>query len=435
MSPLRWTAKRSNGSGERAECEDVMRVGHPGEPLYQAFLEAERSADYQRAFELLYQLEQQFPGYQDAAARLQQYVQQGYRPAQPPPVAPVVPPASSLRPPPTSTLPPAPTTSAAPAPFAPTASPRPRSGGTNVALVIAPIVVVALAVLAGGGYWLTRSGSGRPAPAAAPVTTPVAPVAPPAAAAPTAPPATPTASKPALAVMVVDQRLPERLRPLEQRGASITVRNTGTATWTREGAGQVKLSTLPANRPSAFHTPGQWPGPSDVALLSVDQVNPGEEATFTFTLSAFGSAEAAAEKLALVGADGSPVAGSVLTLATKVQSETLPAVGAIGPGTPKWAATWQRQAPVGSFNKPSSVAVDAKGRVVVLDQGNARIQIFDPQGKPLGAWGTRGANDGQFDEPDSLALDRQGNVYVADTGNNRVQKFDGQGRFLAKWGG
>ncbi len=45
--------------------------------------------------------------------------------------------------------------------------------------------------------------------------------------------------------------------------------------------------------------------------------------------------------------------------------------------------------------------------------------------------GQEGSGDGEFFNPQGLALDGQGNIYVADTGNARVQMFDPQGQFLA----
>jgi len=88
------------------------------------------------------------------------------------------------------------------------------------------------------------------------------------------------------------------------------------------------------------------------------------------------------------------------------------------------------------FDDPWAVAVDRAGSVYVADRYSHRIQKFDPSGKFLGEWGSRGSGDGdgEFNEPCGIAVDASGNVYVADSGNHRIQKFDPSGKFLTKWG-
>ncbi len=77
----------------------------------------------------------------------------------------------------------------------------------------------------------------------------------------------------------------------------------------------------------------------------------------------------------------------------------------------------------GSFRNPSGVAVDGSGNILVADQGNHRIQVFNANGQYVGKFGTYGAGDGQFNEPTWLAVDAAGNVYVSDKKNNRIQMF------------
>ena len=67
------------------------------------------------------------------------------------------------------------------------------------------------------------------------------------------------------------------------------------------------------------------------------------------------------------------------------------------------------------------------------EYGNARIQVFDPQGRFLREWGSEGSEDGEFRTPQCLSIDSKGNVYVSDYWNDRIQVFDPQGRFLRKW--
>jgi hypothetical protein len=87
--------------------------------------------------------------------------------------------------------------------------------------------------------------------------------------------------------------------------------------------------------------------------------------------------------------------------------------------------------PGDNFNRPTDVAWDSAGNIYIADgYGNARIAKFDPNGKYLKSWGTRGADPGQFNIPLSLAFDAKDNLYVADRGNRRIQVFDGEGKFL-----
>ncbi|MCM8768195.1 MAG: 6-bladed beta-propeller [Candidatus Omnitrophica bacterium] len=89
----------------------------------------------------------------------------------------------------------------------------------------------------------------------------------------------------------------------------------------------------------------------------------------------------------------------------------------------------------------NNLAVDANGRVWVVDRGNSRIQVFDADGNFLFKFGSPGTGNGQFNfEPDlfsptvvvgNIALDENGNAYVTDTGEGwgRIQVFNSQGVF------
>jgi len=77
----------------------------------------------------------------------------------------------------------------------------------------------------------------------------------------------------------------------------------------------------------------------------------------------------------------------------------------------------------GHFRQPTGVAVDASGRVFVVDRENNRVQEFSAGGTFLAKWGMRGVGPGEFAQPTAIAVSCNGTVYVADTHNNRVQSF------------
>ena len=98
----------------------------------------------------------------------------------------------------------------------------------------------------------------------------------------------------------------------------------------------------------------------------------------------------------------------------------------------------------GQFNFPRAVAVDDKGQIYVVDSGNNRIQVFNPDGTFLRQWGSTckldtkegcvGDGEGQFNEPWGIAVGKDGSVYVSDTWNHRIQKFTNDGQFVKAWG-
>jgi ABC-type Fe3+ transport system permease subunit/DNA-binding beta-propeller fold protein YncE len=79
---------------------------------------------------------------------------------------------------------------------------------------------------------------------------------------------------------------------------------------------------------------------------------------------------------------------------------------------------------LGQFRFPYGLTMDAKGRLVVTEFGNNRVQLIDKEtGRGLRAWGAPGREEGQLAYPWSAAVDRNGRVVVVDSGNNRLQVF------------
>jgi hypothetical protein len=70
---------------------------------------------------------------------------------------------------------------------------------------------------------------------------------------------------------------------------------------------------------------------------------------------------------------------------------------------------------------PAGIAVDAKGRVVLLDTLRQELKYFDPDGKLIDLFGGLGRQPGAVAYPTDLAMDRKGRLCVADGGNGRAQ--------------
>ncbi|KAJ1368413.1 hypothetical protein KIN20_029540 [Parelaphostrongylus tenuis] len=88
----------------------------------------------------------------------------------------------------------------------------------------------------------------------------------------------------------------------------------------------------------------------------------------------------------------------------------------------------------GELCRPWGICVDLRGRVLVADRSNNRIQIFDRDGVFLAKFGCGGTRSGQFDRPAGVTVNTRNNIVVADKDNHRIQVFDENGNFLLKFG-
>lgn len=88
----------------------------------------------------------------------------------------------------------------------------------------------------------------------------------------------------------------------------------------------------------------------------------------------------------------------------------------------------------GPFNLPTDIAFASDGTMFMTDgYGNARVHKFAADGKYLFSWGEPGTGPGQFNLPHGVWVDRRGRVLVADRENDRVQAFDQEGKLLTVW--
>jgi DNA-binding beta-propeller fold protein YncE len=149
----------------------------------------------------------------------------------------------------------------------------------------------------------------------------------------------------------------------------------------------------------------------------------------------------------MLAACGSPAPTAVATTPVLTTASTIPATTVAPASTGEVPVSpveflWSMTREPHPFNVPSDLATNPQGNLYVLDAGNDRIQVFDPEGHFMRMWGKSGSGEGEFNFSredgnliGAIALDTQGSVYVADNANQRIQKFDPQGKFLMEWGG
>ena len=88
------------------------------------------------------------------------------------------------------------------------------------------------------------------------------------------------------------------------------------------------------------------------------------------------------------------------------------------------------------FNHPTDVAPAADGRLFVSDgYGNGNVHVFAADGTYEFTFGRVGRGRGEFMTPHALIIDGRGRVVVADRENNRVQLFDRAGGWLGQYDG
>ncbi len=88
----------------------------------------------------------------------------------------------------------------------------------------------------------------------------------------------------------------------------------------------------------------------------------------------------------------------------------------------------------GPFNQPTKMVTAANGDLFASDgYGNARVHRFSPQGELRASWGEPGDRHGAFNIPHSVLVLPDERVLVCDRENARIQVFDLDGKYLDEW--
>jgi DNA-binding beta-propeller fold protein YncE len=86
------------------------------------------------------------------------------------------------------------------------------------------------------------------------------------------------------------------------------------------------------------------------------------------------------------------------------------------------------------MNNPTDMVVSPAGDIFVSDgYANSRVLHFDKRGRFVKMWGKLGVRPGEFSLPHAIVMDSKGRIYVADRNNARVQVFNQDGKFLDQW--
>ena len=88
-----------------------------------------------------------------------------------------------------------------------------------------------------------------------------------------------------------------------------------------------------------------------------------------------------------------------------------------------------------AFDGPADAFVATNGDVYVADgYRNSRVVRFSKEGEFISIiGGTKGSGPGEFNVPHAVVVDSRGRVIVADADNGRIQVFDREGTFLEQW--
>jgi len=90
-----------------------------------------------------------------------------------------------------------------------------------------------------------------------------------------------------------------------------------------------------------------------------------------------------------------------------------------------------------TLDQPNAIAFAPNGDIFISEghggEGANQIAKFSKDGKYIKRWGKKGIAPGEFDLPHCLAFDSKGRLLVGDRNNNRIQVFDQDGNFIEQF--
>ncbi len=82
------------------------------------------------------------------------------------------------------------------------------------------------------------------------------------------------------------------------------------------------------------------------------------------------------------------------------------------------------------LDSPSAIAVDHRGRLLVVDSGNHRVLVIGVDGTVVMELGGYGWKDDRLNTPLDVVVDPGLATFVLDAGNRRVIEFDAEGNYV-----
>lgn len=133
--------------------------------------------------------------------------------------------------------------------------------------------------------------------------------------------------------------------------------------------------------------------------------------------------------------DGAGWTGAVDTLSNGVVRVSNPARG-VWTDAERWSLVEDLRLGTGSGTGPElfgvayALAVDAEGRMHVLDTQAPEVRVFGPGGRHLGTFGGHGDGPGELQQPRGLAAGPDGRVWIVDLANHRYAVIDSTGNLV-----
>jgi streptogramin lyase len=85
------------------------------------------------------------------------------------------------------------------------------------------------------------------------------------------------------------------------------------------------------------------------------------------------------------------------------------------------------------FDEPNDIAFASNGDIYVTQghgKGDSKVVKFDKHGNFIKTWGKHGSGPCEFNLAHSIVVDGAGLLHVADRNNARIQVFDGDGKYI-----